>query len=430
MDPKDQIPTGSASGSFIRRFWAALRKHIAPEAEMDFYIFKAHPKTAVGWIIACTLACIVIAAGIAIPHFYSKWTGPSFKPSILVMCPDYRRASENAFYQDGVVQKKGFDTALIEADRLPGKLDVDFAYMNSDETAAELLKVMQERYSKEGRTFFVMTMSGKLLRLRAHFKRWHDDCVRNGQREPVLIGTVASAPEIADAPSGILRWYVRSEEESALLATYLRWKKGIDHAAVFYITQTAGQSNDPYGKKGMEVFRDRFVFSHSGLPIDAFGVTATSAKTEVEAFLAKYHKASAQTNDHTGVFIVGYGDMVRETLNQLIAQGFDGPIACASTLTEPDWQPRNTNADSRIVTVLPRTSDPQAKLRGDDRNCVFFFAKETLRRVMELTANDPGSRTFIERWKRDDTKGGLDQESLANGDSVVQLDVVGADLWR
>ena len=197
---------------------------------------------------------------------------------------------------------------------------------------------------------------------------------------------------------------------------------------MFYITQPTG--NDAYGRKGMEVFRDMFVYSLGGQPIDTYSVTSKSAKTAVETFLTKYHDANGHTNEHTGAFIVGYGDMVRETLSELVTQGFDGPIACASTLTEPDWQPKSTNADSRIVTVLPRTSDPQTKLPILDRNCVFFFAKETLRRVLELTANGSDSRNFIERWKRGDTKSGLDQESLANGDTDVQLEVVGDDQWR
>ena len=179
MDSKDQVSSGSQSGSFISRCWLKLTKHLSAEAEVDFYFFKAHPKTAIGWIIVCTLVCIVIGGGIAIPHFYHKWTTPPVEPSILVVCPDPTRASEGAFYQDGAVQQKGFNAARIEAESFPGKLKVKYHHMKGEETADEILQAMQDSYAKEGGTFFVMTMSGKLRSVRDHFKRWHNECVTN-----------------------------------------------------------------------------------------------------------------------------------------------------------------------------------------------------------------------------------------------------------
>src|SRR5205807_420162 len=103
---------------------------------------------------------------------------------------------------------------------IPNKLSVEFHFMLLDDTPRKLLLEMKELYEKKGSTFFVMTMSGKIAAIREHFKAWHDECVRNGAREPILIATVASAPDLCDASSGILRWYVRSDEESSVLAEY------------------------------------------------------------------------------------------------------------------------------------------------------------------------------------------------------------------
>jgi hypothetical protein len=80
--------------------------------------------------------------------------------------------------------------------------------------------------------------------------------------------------------------------------------------------------------------------------------------------------------------------------------------------------------------VLPQMADPQIPLCGDDRNVVFFFAKQTLSRVLELTAKDTDAHTFVERWMCGDAKSQLSQEYLANGDIIVRLRIVGAECWR
>jgi hypothetical protein len=416
--------TGEQNSGKHNPIYVWLNKHFTIILELRLKFIKVIPKSRLGRVIVILLGVLIVCGGIytfVFPNWKKEFR---HKPSIAVFVPDEKRVLEGAFYQDGVVQRKGFESALLDAEQLPNKLEVSFYDMKRDDTPNQLLIEMKALYIKQGATYFIMTMSGKVIGLREHFKNWHAECVKQGKREPILIATVASAPNIADASNGILRWYVRSEEESSIIAAYLRWKMAIERAAVFFI-------DDAYGNKGMEVFRNRFKFSLGGLSIEPFPMNTGDAKREVKRFLDNYHNNTDHNIDRTGVFVVGYGEMVRETLNELVAQGFEGPIGCASTLTEPDWQPNNLIADNRIVTVLPRLLDPQAKLCGNDRNIVYFFAKETLHRVLALTANDSDSRTFIERWKRDDNiKSRLEQECLANGDIIVQLDVAGADQWR
>jgi len=352
---------------------------------------------------------------------------PEMPPIITVFLPDPTRFSENAFYQDGAVQKRGFDKAQQDAEGLPNRLKVDFYFMKKEDTAEATFGAMKDLYENKGTTYFVMTMSGKVGGVQKYFEDWHSACIREGKREPILIATVASAPNLANASSGILRWYVRSEEESSLLAEYLRWKEGITKAAVFYICRTAGQSDDRYGLRGAELFQRRFM-SLGGSHPEAFNVTAETARSTVKSFLAANNERQASTP--MGVFVVGYGDMVRETINELVTQGFNGPIVCTSTLTEAEWQPHDGTADNRIFTVMPRRIDAHDRLRGDDRNVVFLFSKTTLARVLDLTARVADSRRFIENWKTDGSHPDFDQAHLANGDIIVYLDVVGSDQWR
>jgi len=236
---------------------ASVGSHVKAEYEIQIGAtkFKAESTLAKNLFRLISVIVTVFLIGGFCFKIYSFFQKPLPRdPSICVFLPDSTHSSDGAFYQDGAVQKKGFDSALLDAEQLPNRLKVVFHEMKRDDPPDQLLKTMQELYDKDGATFFIMTMSGKVLGVRDHFKNWHNECVRQGRREPILIATVASAPDIADASSGILRWYVRSEEESSLLAEYLRWKEAVDRVAVFFITRTAGLSDDAYGRRGMEVF--------------------------------------------------------------------------------------------------------------------------------------------------------------------------------
>jgi len=353
----------------------------------------------------------------------SNGGAPLLQSSIQVFLPDPSSTSTEEFYQDGAVQRIGFERADHEGASLPGRLPIGYKTMTSNQSPEEIIRTMKQLYDDKEATFFVMTMSGKIAELHEHFKKWHDQCVKDGKREPVLIATVASAPGLADIKGGIVRWYIRSEEESTLLAEYMRWKMSVWHAAVFYITCHPRDTDDSYGNRGMEVFRDRFL-ALGGSSVEPISVTKDTAKAEVRKLLA--HSRSGGL----GVCVVGYGEMVKETLAELISQGFEGPIVCTSTLTASDWQPSDTSTDGRIFTVVPRLRDPQGHLKGDNRNVVYYFARNTLSRVVEITAKDPDPKAFIDRWTRGDERLPLAQDSLANGDAIVQVDVVGAEVWR
>jgi hypothetical protein len=105
-------------------------------------------------------------------------------------------------------------------------------------------------------------------------------------------------------------------------------------------------------------------------------------------------------------------------------------IACTSTLTGTEWQPADRSADDRIITVLPRMKNHHNAPTARDRNVVYYFAKSTLHRVLNIAARDPDSRHFLERWRTDDGGPQFCQEFLADGDTAIQVDIVGSDKWR
>jgi hypothetical protein len=361
--------------------------------------------------------------------FYNEITSPP-GDTMYVFLPN--TSEEGAFYQDGAVQKRGFDMAIKEA-KSSGtyKLEVKFIPMRQSEEEGEKkpIELMKKLYEEKGATYFVMTMSAKVAELRKDFIEWHKECARKHKRKPFLVVTVASAPDLANASGGIVRWYVRSEEETAILAAYLRWKLAVTDAAVFFITRNAGVQNDTYGNRSRDWFQMRFE-KLGGSNFDSFPVTTETAKDQVKAFLTRYRVSQFGGTRRMGVFVAGYGSTFSQTLRELIAQGFDGPIVCTSTLTEPDWQPRENQADRRIFTVIPRMKVPREEPKDLDKNVVFFFAKDTLFQLLQLVAADSDPKSFLERWQEQMTSNRLDHDYLANGDAIVRVDVAGADKWR
>ena len=284
---------------------------------------------------------------------------------------------------------------------------------------------MKKYYADENATYFIITMSSMARRVRNCFFEWNQECASTNQRLPILIVTVASAPDltITSTPSCssvcIVRWYVRSQEESSLLSLYFRWKLGVDKVAVFH-------EKDSYGKHGKDEFRDRFG-ALGGHCLECYSITADEARSKVSEFLAKYGVCSKLV----GVLVIGYGNTLRKTVEELIAQKFSGIIACASTLTGPEWQPSSRNADERIVTVLPRMKRPLDKLTEKDRDVVYYFAKWTLYRVIQISAKNPDPTTFVDRWRKYADNSRLRELHLADGDTVIQLDIAdNTEQWR
>jgi hypothetical protein len=383
-----------------------------------------HPTTPKGVLFSLLIAVILGAVslvGFGKIHAFGDSQAGIQTEAIQVFLPDPDRASEGAFYQDGLVQKRGFERAKQDADSFARKLDVEYQPMKLEDTPEALLGTMKRLYNERGSSFFVMTMSSMVGKILNSFKLWHQECIKEHKRLPVLIVTVASAPNLVDASKGIVRWYIRSEEESALMAEYMRWKLDVTDVHIFYITRHAGQSDDAYGSYGAQVFHDRFE-SLSG-KATASSVTSRTVKTDLYAFIQKFKSAKPDKSTKLGVLIVGYGDMVRDTISVLLEQGFTGPIASTSTLTEPDWQPKILNSKYPVYTVLPRCVNPHITLQWEDKNVVFFFSRKTLYHVLEITSREPRSEEFVNLWLTKDERAELDQEYLANGDIAVALDI-------
>ena len=354
----------------------------------------------------------------------SKYSEVQIGP-IQVFLPQWVGETDDDFYQDGVTQMEGFAQGESEARVIHQPLKVDYNPMYENSSGAQLLQCMQKLYEERHSMYFIMTMSSKVEEISAGFKAWHNQCVSANKAPPVLIATVASAPELADVKNGIVRWYIRSDEESRDLANKLD-KLGFASAAAFCITRTPGMCDDRYGKEGFQKFCE--YFDGKVLPGFCFYVTAKTVKAHVKNFLDKIPET-----EKCGVFVIGYGDMVKNTLTELITGGYNGCIVCTSTLTDPHWQPPANvlvmaqAQSTQIFTVLPAPIDHWV---GKNRNVVFLFARKTLMRVLKLTAGQTKTQAFLNKWLEKDPEETLKQTPQIDGDIEVKVRIVDIEHLR
>src|SRR5262245_9536039 len=382
-------------------------------------------RASVGWIAAAVLLVALVALMIVGRSRVDAGGVGLGRLKVAVFYPDPTRTGPA--YEDGAIQQSGFRTAYDEfAQRSSAaQKPVWNSYLlppdNRNTSLRDDLLPRMQRLYKEGYRVFVVTMSAAVQDLRPVFGNWIRQLAE--AEAPILISTVASAPDIASRKDGILRFYVRSEEEARELARYAAWKLGLRRLGVFYVVESAERPN-AYGYGGFTTVSHEFGRDLHGTvephPVFASGVNAAA---EVSRFIA-----SAQGRD-VGAFIIGYDTMLKETLKALLAGGFSGPILTTSTLTEALWQPDDRSHDSMIFTAVPHRDEVEGRPVAEN-GVVYLFSKLTLASTLKCAAANSDVRLFVDCWERDtaDAGGLVGVSHLNDGDAVIPLTVT--NLWR
>lgn len=374
-------------------------------------------------LVVVGLALIVALGGLAGWRYLS---GPptNTHPRIAVFFPDPNATGDN--YRDGLVQEAAFKQAILEADdHLPPELRptlVPYRFTGNlgNQSAQDFVLAKMKTLYEDGHRVFIVTMSNVASPLRVPFSTWRHALLDSGLEAPLLISTVASAPGLANVKEGLLRYYVRSEDEAAELARFAAWKLDILRVAVFFITNTEGETDNAYGRGGLETFRDEF--TRLGGRTENYGVVldGNNAASQVGRFLAE--DSAKNLSRRKGAFVVGFGDMLRKTVEELLSSGFDGPILCSSTLTVPQWQPKKSDRDSQIFTVSPvRVGNTIPRL---EENVVYLFSKRTLEHALACVADVQDTIEFLDCWRessrQDET---LEVDHLSDGDAIIHMRV-------
>ena len=324
--------------------------------------------------------------------------------------------------QDGLVQKEGFESAAKEFNQENGSQTLEprnFIYGQKD-VHLDVLSEMKELYEKKNIRVFIVTMSEIIKPLRSEFIKWRNTITDSNNR-PILIATVTSAPDIADIKNGILRFYVRSEDEAISLAQYTWYKYQPKNVGVFYI-------DDAYGKGGAETFANEIHKLGGPTPI-CYPILMD--QKDIGSVIARW----IQNEGASGAcaFVVGYGDMLKRTIEELDIQNFSGHILCVSTITHEKWRPITSKVGTPLVTVVPDRQKRPTNYPKDDYDVVRFCSKLSLLKGLDCARFSQTTSEFVERWQttippppqmKDKAKEyGLSVIYSTDGDAIIKLNI-------
>ena len=325
--------------------------------------------------------------------------------------------------EDGLVQKRGFDRAVAEFRLLDDSPDlhIERPYKWVDEKDSRslgdrIIDQMRKDYAGHNARVFILTMSSAALAVKPRFVHWRRELQERGQERPILVATVSSAPQIAASEEGIYRLYIRSQEESSLLAE-AAWVDGCDKMYVLYITRTLGESDSKYGNGARDEFIERL--DAHGVPWNEYEVVDTGSNA---AEVVRDVIADSLDKHKPGVFVVGYGTMLKTTLEELLIQDFKGPFYCASTLHVPHWQPDAPIGGRAVTTVTPVRRG--TKVTADlEQSPIYFFAAVTLWKALKAR-KETRTLSEFERYfwsKLSNPKWADCMELTTGGDAVINL---------
>lgn len=382
---------------------------------------------------------ILIALAVWVAYEWSNKLPPLDDVPVAILIP--LTESGNAM-ANAVRQKAGFELAISHNSNSGNSInyiEFDFDELNAKgenkdqrikvETTRILDEIKRLYYREEGVRIFLATMSGAVARIKPEFIAWSQSL--DPRDRPVLIATVASAPDIADHENGVFRHYIRSRDESDVLSTYIESLRPAPRVVgVFFV-------GDEYGDTANQLFRNRF-----GSKVESHLLGVVPAQDDVAAAVRRFNSRQ-DSNDSAVAVVVGYGDMIARTLISLrdethdidgVTGRYSGPILVVSTFTEKAWRPDSLVEDSeflrRIYTVAPNSSESISERRG----VVFQFSYLTLDRALKCK-DTRGIDEFWSCWSSELTptnsraRGWAEVEYTANGDSHVSLKLLDHTQW-
>lgn len=337
---------------------------------------------------------------------------------------DEEQNSETAIVANATRQWQGFQDAF--GDFGDGTADRHHEYFSFGPglPTAEDVRIKLEALYQDGIRVFVITMSGLVAQVKPVFIDWA--ATKPRKEQPVLVATVASAPDIADRTDGVFRYFIRLEEETSVLATYL---DTVDHqgdVTLFYV-------DDSYGRAANRILAERIPDLTYTTPdlsyarrfaINPGGTEADDIRENVD----RLFREVTENMPYSVVVIIGYGTMISNMIEHLqdpeknaTNSVFKGTMLVASTFTEEAWRPALDGFADRIRTVGLVSEELNEITARERRGVVYQFSYLTLWRALGCR-DARGHEAFWECWSDNPSREstfGEQVEFTIDGDSIV-----------
>jgi len=338
-------------------------------------------------------------------NFFSK---PSIsiddRERIVVLLPIDKTKSKQPAYQDGKRQAYGYIDLIEKNPSILNKYDIIFKNHGMDETVAVEIVAGE---LKNGTNYFVSTMSHISERLSKDFSTLIENNKTTELDKPKLVVTVSSSSKIQVQPNSVYRYYIRSNEESALLADHAE-KQGVNQSLVAIVV------DDNYGRRAQEVFNDNY-----GKPFDiTIPLSITWSKDKIKAEIAKEVPSNGVENTF---FIVHYGNGLDNIISSISELKLPGNFLISHPITVDEWyKPVEEILNSRDwVTCYPEASNGGIYISDDIIRDFVYFSIHRLVKTIEETSY--GNYNFDSAWKNLSEPQRIKYQINSEGDSEIKL---------
>ncbi|MCB0515534.1 MAG: hypothetical protein KDD49_05665, partial [Bacteroidetes bacterium] len=323
---------------------------------------------------------------------------------IVVLLPLDKTKSNQPAYQDGKRQAYGLIDLIEKKSDILKNYDIVFRNHEMDETRA--VEIVSDEL-KNGTNYFISTMSHISERLSKDFESLIKQNRKRDLDKPKLIVTVSSSSKIQVHPNSVYRFYIRSNEESSLLADYAT-KNGVNERLVAIVV------DDNYGRRAQEVFNESY-----GKPFDiTIPLSISWTKDKIKSEISK--KVASNGVENT-FFIVHYGSGLDNIVSSISELRLSGNFLISHPITVDEWhKPVENILNSRDwVTCSPEAADGGIYVSEDIIRDFVYFSIHRLINTIEETSYS--STSFDTAWRNSNEPQRIKYEITSEGDSEIKM---------
>jgi uncharacterized protein YifN (PemK superfamily) len=337
---------------------------------------------------------------------FSKSSSENLKERIVVLIPLNKNKSNEPAYQDGKRQAYGYVDLIEKNSEILDNYEIVFK--NHEMNTAKAVEIVAEELEK-GTNYFISTMSHISERLSLDFEYLVEIHKHKNKDKPKLIATVSSSSKISVKTNRVYRFYIRSNEESDLLARY--YSKQNSENRLISITV-----NDNYGNRAREIFNDTY-----SKPFDIN--VPLEIKWNKEKIKQQIQKKIAINTEENTFFIVHYGNGLDNIISILDELDLKGQLLISHPITVNEWNKPIENILSKYNWATCYPESPSGEYYESEdiiRDFVYF----TLHRLIKsIDASKVSAIDFNKAWTESDEPNRIKYKINLEGDSEIKLKI-------